>query len=201
MVEGSIDTKDRGGVAIVTGGASGIGRAFGEELGERGFEVVLADRQAELAEEAAAGIRECGGRAIAAELDVREFSGFERVVAETVDRSGRIDLFFNNAGIGVGGEIRDYTLRDWEDVFDVNLRGVAYGVQAVYPLMIEQGFGHIVNTASMAGLFTSPMSGSYTTAKHAVVGLSKTLRVEAKAYGVRVSVVCPGVIRTPILRG
>jgi NAD(P)-dependent dehydrogenase (short-subunit alcohol dehydrogenase family) len=105
------------------------------------------------------------------------------------------------SGIGIGGEICDYTIQDWEDVFDANLRGVVHGVQAVYPSMIEQGFGHIVNTASMAGLITTPMSGSYTTTKHAVVGLSKALRVEAKAYGVRVSVVCPGVIRTPILRG
>ncbi len=189
------------GVALVTGGASGIGRALAEELGQRGFEVAVADRQVDLAEEVATAIRERGGRATAAELDVRELAGFERLVGEIVERSGRIELFFNNAGIGVGGEIRDYTLRDWEDVFDVNLRGVIHGIQAVYPLMIDQGFGHIVNTASMAGLITSPMSGSYTTTKHAVVGLSKALRVEAKAYGVRVSVICPGVIRTPILRG
>jgi len=201
MLEGKVDKTGEHRVAIVTGGASGIGRALAEDLGRRGFEVVLADRQVELAEEGAAAIREGGGKATAAELDVRQFAGFERLVAETVDRAGRIDLFFNNAGIGVGGEIRNYALQDWEDVFDVNLRGVAYGVQAIYPLMIEQGFGHIVNTASMAGLITTPMSGSYSTTKHAVVGLSKALRVEAKVYGVRVSVVCPGVIRTPILRG
>lgn len=201
MAEGSADTTAGERVAIVTGGASGIGRALAEELGQRAFQVVVADRQTELAEEVAGGIRDRGGRATAAELDVRELAGFERVVRETVDRSGRIDLLFNNAGIGVGGEIRDYSIQDWEDVFDVNLRGVVHGVQAVYPLMIEQGFGHIVNTASMAGLITTPMLGSYTTTKHAVVGLSKALRVEAKAYGVRVSVVCPGVIRTPILQG
>jgi NAD(P)-dependent dehydrogenase (short-subunit alcohol dehydrogenase family) len=197
MAGSSIDSK----VALVTGGASGIGRALGEELATKGFDVVLADRQAGVAEEVAAAIRQRGGRAIAAELDVRDSGAFERLVRETHDRAGRIDLFFNNAGIGVGGEIRDYTLRDWEDVFDVNLRGVVHGIQAVYPLMIEQGFGHIVNTASMAGLITTPMLASYTATKHAVVGLSKAMRVEAKAYGVRVSVVCPGVIRTPILQG
>jgi NAD(P)-dependent dehydrogenase (short-subunit alcohol dehydrogenase family) len=201
MIEGSIDPSAGSGVALVTGGASGIGRALAEELGQRGFEVMVADRQVELAEEVATAIRERGGRATAAELDVRELAGFERLVGDIAERSGRIELLFNNAGIGVGGEIRDYTLRDWEDVFEVNLRGVVHGIQAVYPLMIDQGFGHIVNTASMAGLITSPMSGSYTTTKHAVVGLSKALRVEAKAYGVRVSVICPGVIRTPILRG
>jgi NAD(P)-dependent dehydrogenase (short-subunit alcohol dehydrogenase family) len=201
MAQGSAEPTAGERVAIVTGGASGIGRALAEELGQRAFQVVVADRQTELAEEVAGEIRGRGGRATAAELDVRALAGFERLVRETVDRSGRIDLLFNNAGIGIGGEICDYTIQDWEDVFDANLRGVVHGVQAVYPSMIEQGFGHIVNTASMAGLITTPMSGSYTTTKHAVVGLSKALRVEAKAYGVRVSVVCPGVIRTPILRG
>jgi len=201
MAEGSADATAEERVAIVTGGASGIGRALAEELGQQAFQVVVADRQTELAEEVAVGIRGRGGRATAAELDVRALAGFEQLVRETVDRSGRIDLLFNNAGIGIGGEIRDYSIQDWEDVFDVNLRGVVHGVHAVYPLMIEQGFGHIVNTASMAGLVPAPMSASYSTTKHAVVGLSKTLRVEAKVYGVRVSVVCPGVIRTPILRG
>jgi NAD(P)-dependent dehydrogenase (short-subunit alcohol dehydrogenase family) len=201
MVQGSSDRPAQGEVAIVTGGASGIGRALAAELGRRGVEVVVADRQIELAEEVARAIRARGGRATASELDVRESTAFEELARDTVDRRGRIDFLFNNAGIGVGGEMRDYTLRDWEDVFDVNLRGVVHGIQAVYPLMINQGFGHIVNTASTAGLIASPMAGSYTTTKHAVVGLSKALRVEAKAYGVRVSVICPGVVRTPILRG
>jgi NAD(P)-dependent dehydrogenase (short-subunit alcohol dehydrogenase family) len=195
------DTATRRAVAIITGGASGIGRGFAEELSRRGIEVVLADRQTELAEAVAAGIRAAGGRASAAELDVRKFDQFEGLVGQVVDRCGHIDFLFNNAGIAVGGEMRDYTLEDWNDVIDVNLRGVAHGIQAAYPLMIRQGSGHIVNTASMAGLVTGPLEGSYTTTKWAVVGLSKALRVEAKAYGVRVSVVCPGVIRTPILRG
>lgn len=201
MVEGSSDGTPGRRVAIVTGGASGIGRALAGALGARGFQVVVADRQIELSEEAATAIRERGGSASAARLDVRVFGEVEQLIRETFEASGRIDLLFNNAGIGVGGEIRDYTLADWEDVFDVNLRGVVHGVLAAYPSMIRQGFGHIVNTASMAGLITTPMSGSYTATKHAVVGLSKALRVEARTYGVRVSVLCPGVIRTPILRG
>jgi NAD(P)-dependent dehydrogenase (short-subunit alcohol dehydrogenase family) len=201
MAEASPGATAKGRVAIITGGASGIGRAFAEQLALHGVEVVIADRQVDLAEEVAGAIRERGGRASIAELDVRDFRQFETLARETSARTGRIDFLFNNAGIGVGGEMRDYRLEDWDEVFDVNLRGVAYGVQAVYPLMIAQGFGHIVNTASMAGLIAGPMSGSYTTTKHAVVGLSKALRVEAKSYGVRVSVVCPGVIRTPILRG
>lgn len=191
----------QGKVAIITGGASGIGAALARALGREGAEVVVADRQAALAEDVAAKIRAAGGRAFAAELDVRQLASMARVVAETEVRSGKIDLFFNNAGIGVGGEMDAYTARDWDDVFDVNLRGVAYGIQCVYPVMIRQGSGHIVNTASVAGLIAAPLSGSYCATKHAVVGLSKSLRIEAKRHGVRVSALCPGAIATPILSG
>jgi NAD(P)-dependent dehydrogenase (short-subunit alcohol dehydrogenase family) len=114
---------------------------------------------------------------------------------------GRLDYIFNNAGIGIGGEVRDYQLEDWNRVFDVNLRGVVHGIQAAYPIMLRQGYGHIVNTASMAGLMPAPSTISYATTKHAVVGLSTSLRIEAADAGVRVSVLCPGVIDTPILTG
>jgi NAD(P)-dependent dehydrogenase (short-subunit alcohol dehydrogenase family) len=103
--------------------------------------------------------------------------------------------------VGVGGEARDFDIADWNDVIDVNLRGVVHGILAAYPLMIAQGFGHIVNTASVAGLSPAPMQISYTATKYAVVGLSRALRLEAKQYGVKVSVLCPGLVRTPILRG
>ena len=135
------------------------------------------------------------------ELDVRSYPSFERAVAEAVQQSGRIDYLFNNAGIGVGGEVESYTLDDWNDVFDVNLRGVVHGIQAVYPIMMRQHSGHIVNTASMAGLVTTVGQASYTATKHAVVALSKALRVEAERHRVQVSVLCPGAIRTPILTG
>jgi NAD(P)-dependent dehydrogenase (short-subunit alcohol dehydrogenase family) len=187
--------------AIVTGGASGIGRAFCEELARRGVRVVVADRQGDLAETVARGIRAAGGVATVAELDVRDVAQFKRVVGELVADAGRLDYLFNNAGIAVNAEIKDHEPADWDDVFDVNIRGVAYGIVAAYPVMIRQGFGHIVNTASMAGLVGGSHLGAYTAAKHAVVGLSKALRLEAKPYGVRVSVVCPGLIRTPIMEG
>ena len=190
-----------GRVAIITGGASGIGAALGREIARAGAHVVLADRQLELAESVAASIRSNGGSAIAVELDVRELSSMTRVLQTTLDRFGAVHFFFNNAGIGVGGEVAEYEPRDWDDVFDVNLRGVAHGIQAVYPVMIRQRDGHIVNTASVAGLLPTPGQVSYSATKHAVVGLSKSLRVEAKRHGVRVSVVCPGVIRTPLLTG
>ncbi|WP_050486702.1 SDR family NAD(P)-dependent oxidoreductase [Streptomyces sp. CNS654] len=189
--------------AIITGGASGIGRALAEELAARGCEVVLADLQLEQAEEVAAAIRSAGGRATAARLDVTDHEEFERLVEETVARTGRLDFLFNNAGIshGMGAGARHYRIEDWRRVIEVNVGGTVNGVQAAYNLMIEQGFGHIVNTASMAGLVPSPGTTSYVTTKHAVVGLSHNLRAEAAQLGVRVSVLCPGVIRTPFIEG
>ena len=189
-----------GKIAFVTGGASGIGAALATKLADGGAEVWIADRQIGPAQELAQRLNTGRAKAHAIELDVRSFPSFERAVAEAVQQSGRIDYLFNNAGIGVGGEVDSYTLDDWNDVFDVNLRGVVHGIQAVYPIMIRQHSGHIVNTASMAGLVTSGMA-SYTATKHAVVALSKTLRVEAERHGVQVSVLCPGAIRTPILTG
>jgi NAD(P)-dependent dehydrogenase (short-subunit alcohol dehydrogenase family) len=188
-----------GKIAFVTGGASGIGAALTAKLVYGGAEAWIADRQIGMAQELAQRLNSGGAKAHAIELDVRDYPSFERAVAEAVQQSGRIDYLFNNAGIGVGGEIDSYTLDDWNDVFDVNLRGVVHGIQAVYPIMIRQHSGHIVNTASGAGLFTSPGLGSYTATKHAVVGISKALRVEAERHGVQVSVLCPGAIRTPIL--
>jgi len=190
-----------GKVAFVTGGASGIGEALATKLAEGGAEVWIADRQIDKARELAQRLSGRGSKAHAIELDVRDYPSFEGAVAEVVSQSGRIDYLFNNAGIGVSGEVDSYTLDDWNDVFDVNLRGVVHGIQAVYPIMIRQHSGHIVNTASMAGLTTTVGQTSYTASKHAVVAISRSMRVEAEHHGVRVSALCPGVIRTPILTG
>ncbi|WNG27779.1 SDR family oxidoreductase [Cystobacter fuscus] len=189
--------------AIITGGASGIGRAMAEELVARGCEVVLADLQIEAAEEVAAKIRAAGGKAEAAKLDVTDYGALEKIVQDTVKRTGRLDYMFNNAGIShaMGAGAEHYSIEDWRHVINVNLIGVINGVQAAYKLMINQGFGHIVNTASMAGLVPSPGTTSYVTTKHAIVGLSNNLRAEAAQLGVRVSVLCPGVIRTPLIEG
>ena len=185
----------------MTGGASGLGRALSEELARRGAQVVLADRQIELAREVAAGITARQGSAQAVEVDVTDFPAVERLVQDTVQTHGRLDYIFNNAGLAVGGEARLYQREDWQPVLEVNLHGVVNGVQAAYPVMLKQGYGHIVNTASMAGLCPAPMAVSYAATKHAVVGLSASLRIEAAEAGVRVSALCPGFIRTPILRG
>ena len=187
--------------AVVTGGASGIGRALAEELAKRGSEVVIADLQTELAEEVVSVIQTTGGNARAFKLDVTDFSSLEGLLRDTVERTGRLDYMFNNAGIAIGGPVHLHTIEDWDRIIDINLRGVVYGVHIAYQIMLGQGFGHIVNTASMGGLGAGPGIASYTTTKHAVVGLSTSLRVEAALTGIQVSVLCPGAIRTPILEG
>ncbi|OBI97953.1 SDR family oxidoreductase [Mycobacterium sp. 1465703.0] len=190
-----------GKVAFITGGASGIGAALATKLVDGGAEVWIADRQLGAAQELVQRFSTNGAKAHAIELDVRDYAGFEAAVAEAVRQSGRIDYLFNNAGIGVGGEVDSYTPDDWNDVLAVNLHGVVHGIQAVYPIMIRQRSGHIVNTASMAGLLAGPGTASYTASKHAVVALSKAMRLEAERHNVKVSVLCPGAIRTPILTG
>jgi NAD(P)-dependent dehydrogenase (short-subunit alcohol dehydrogenase family) len=187
-----------GKVAIITGGASGIGRALGEELVRRGAKVVLADVNSKLLGEVAESITKAGGRVKAATLDVTDPSAVKRLVEDAVTEWGRLDYIFNNAGIAVGGEARDLSYDDWKKVIDTNLYGVINGVFAAYPVMVKQGFGHIINTASIAGL--TPFVGeiSYTTSKYGIIGLSHTLRAEAADLGVKVSVVCPGKIETPI---
>ena len=198
-IRGKSDLSGR--VAFITGGASGIGAALTTKLTDAGAEVWIADRQSALAEGLAEQLCRAGAAAHVVELDVRDHSAFEQAIDRTLQVSGRIDYLFNNAGIGIGGEVDSLTLDDWNDSIDVNLRGVIHGVRAAYPAMIRQGSGHIINTASMAGLVTMSAQAGYSASKHAVVALSKTMRVEAATHGVRVSVLCPGVVRTPILSG
>lgn len=187
-------------VAIVTGGGSGIGRALSAGLVRRGDNVVVADLDGPAAEAVAAELSARGpGDASAATLDVRDAAAVAELVTQIVDRHGRLDLMFNNAGVGMGGPTEQLTVAHWDRAIDVNLRGVVNGVQAAYPVMLRQGHGHLVNTASAAGLLPSPFQNPYAATKWAVVGLSLSLRAEAAGSGVRVSVVCPGLIDTPIL--
>ncbi len=192
----------QGSVSIITGGASGIGRAIGTELAKRGAqEIVICDVQTALAEEAAEELRRAGSRATVVTLDVRDKTAVERMVAGVQKTSRRIDYVFNNAGTGVMGETHHLEERDWDLTIDVNLHGVVNVIRSVYPRLIAQGFGHLVNTASVAGLIGSPFLSVYVATKHAVVGLSKSMRIEAAPHGVRVTALCPGAIRTPILTG
>lgn len=188
-----------GKTVIITGGASGIGRALGEELCSAGAKLVLADVNAELLSSTAEPLRSSGGQVDTAIVDVTDFEAVKALVEETAREHGRIDYLFNNAGIVVGGEARDVPLEDWRAVIDTSLYGVVHGVLAAYPIMLKQGSGHIVNTASLAGLIPAAGEISYTAAKYGIVGLSHALRSEAADLGVKVSVVCPGFIETPIL--
>jgi NAD(P)-dependent dehydrogenase (short-subunit alcohol dehydrogenase family) len=190
----------QGDVAFVTGGASGIGKALSAALVRRGATVAVADVNASAGRAAAEELTSEGpGTAIPVWLDVRDAATFSAELTRVRAEHGRLDLLFNNAGIGIGGAVEELQLAHWERTLDINLRGVVHGVHAAYPLMLEQGFGHIVNTASLAGLLPFPLGTPYAMTKHAVVGLSVSLRAEAAAHGIGVSVVCPGVIDTPIL--
>jgi NAD(P)-dependent dehydrogenase (short-subunit alcohol dehydrogenase family) len=140
-----------------------------------------------------------GERARAARLDVTDPAAVQAAVDDVVTRTGRLDLMFNNAGIVWGGDTERLTLDQWNAIIDVNIRGVVHGVTAAYPQMIEQGNGHIVNTASMAGLTAAGQITSYVMTKHAIVGLSLALRSEAAAHGVGVLAVCPSAVETPLL--
>jgi NAD(P)-dependent dehydrogenase (short-subunit alcohol dehydrogenase family) len=190
-----------GAVALVTGGASGIGAALGRELARRGAAVVLADRDSVEAEAEAGRVAAAGGRAQARALDVRDAAAVDAAVAEVFARHGRLDYLFNNAGIAVGGEAVDLRLEDWREAVEVNLMGVVHGVQAAWPRLAAQGFGHVVNTASMAAFLPTALAAPYGTTKSAVLGLSLALRLEGEPRGLRVSALCPGVIRTAILDG
>ncbi|MBL7102610.1 MAG: SDR family oxidoreductase [Desulfobacteraceae bacterium] len=190
--------KDK--VAIVTGAASGIGRALSQELARRGASVILVDVNPSPIAEAVETITKAGHRAEAFVLDVSDYDAVEEMIADTVARHDRLDYLFNNAGIAVGGEVRDCSIDDFRNVINVNLFGVINGVAAAYPLMVKQGHGHIVNTASIEGLIPFPVTVSYAASKYGVVGLSNALRIEGADLGVKVSVVCPGYIKTPIFR-
>jgi NAD(P)-dependent dehydrogenase (short-subunit alcohol dehydrogenase family) len=194
------DIHYQGRVAIVTGAASGIGKALAGTLARRGATVVLADID-EAGAKAAADALAAGppGRVSGVALDVTDAEAVAALVERVAQDHGHLDFLFNNAGIAVAGPVSELTLAHWNRTIDVNLRGVVHGVVAAYPIMIRQGRGHIVNTASLAGLLPSPMLTPYGMTKHGVVSLSESLRMEAAEHGVRVSVVCPGVIDTPLL--
>ena len=184
------------GIVLITGAGSGLGRALALELARRGASLHLSDLDAQGLEQTAALVRSAGGTVQTDCVDVRDAAAVRRWVLAPA----RVDYLFNNAGIaGVGGLTDRYAPSDWGTIIDVNLKGVVNGVHAGYSVMVRQGFGHIVNTASLAGLIPMALALPYSAVKHAVVGLSKSLRIEAAAKGVRVSVLCPSFVRTPIL--
>ncbi|MBP2477096.1 NADP-dependent 3-hydroxy acid dehydrogenase YdfG [Crossiella equi] len=184
-------------VAVVTGAGAGIGRAIVTALVSRGDTVVVTDLDGDKAAHVATVLDARGpGRAGAARLDVTDAAAVGELVRATRAEHGRVDLMVNNAGVIIAGAAEELGLAHWQLAVDVNLRGVIHGVHAAYPIMVEQRAGHIVNIASIAGLTGFPLTTPYTATKHAVVGLSLSLRAEAAVHGVKVTAVCPGMTNT-----
>jgi NAD(P)-dependent dehydrogenase (short-subunit alcohol dehydrogenase family) len=182
--------------AFITGGGSGIGRALAKRLAARGVAVCVTDLKSGAAQSVAA---ECGQGATALGLDVCDAAAVRSAIETFAAEKGRLDYLFNNAGIGIAGEANEIPLEAWKRIIDINVYGVLHGVLTAYPIMLKQGSGHIVNTASLAGLGPAPLLAPYGLTKHAVVGLSSSLRIEGAKRGVRVSVLCPSAIETPLL--
>lgn len=190
-----LDQFYAGKIAVVTGAGSGIGRAIAHALDQHGARVHCADINGEAAAVVAAGLRD----AQAHTLDVSDAAAVGALADVVYERDGRVDLLFNNAGIGHAALMVDTELADWRRVIDINLMGVVHGVHAFLPRMLMQATpSHIVNTASGAGLFPHPRMALYTAAKHAVVGLSTSLAAELEGKKVGITVLCPGIINTAI---
>ena len=189
-----------GKVAVVTGGASGIGLALGRAFAAEGMRIVLADIEVGALEAAVADLPP-GTEVEAVVCDVADYAQVEALRDRAVERFGAVHVVVNNAGVSAGGPAWEHSLKDWDWVLGVNLMGVVHGIKAFTPLLIEQGEGHIVNTASMAGLTSPPFMSIYNVTKHAVVTLSETLFGDLAlvgATGVGVTVLCPGWVQTRI---
>lgn len=186
----------QGKTALVTGAGSGIGQGIAQELCRRGVKVLISDVDL-------GGLQKtkdsCQGGVEAASLDVRDFQSFQGLCQQIVKNWGSLDFLFNNAGLGICGEVFEIGLDGWQRIIDVNIRGVVNGVHAAYPIMVKQQSGHIINTASMAGFGPVPLFTPYAMTKHAIIGLSRSLRLEGERYGVKVSALCPAAIDTPLL--
>jgi NAD(P)-dependent dehydrogenase (short-subunit alcohol dehydrogenase family) len=188
-----------GRVAVVTGAASGIGRALAERFAREPMKLVVADLDERGLDEVVTTIRGKGGDALAVRTDVSELAQVQALADRAFSAYGAVHVLCNNAGIALWGGLDSATHRDWQWAINVNLWGVIHGVEAFVPRMIAQGApAHIVNTASMAGLVATRGLGVYNTTKYAVVGLSETLVKDLKPYGIGVSVLCPMGVATQI---
>jgi NAD(P)-dependent dehydrogenase (short-subunit alcohol dehydrogenase family) len=192
----------RGKVAVVTGAASGIGRAMAERFAREGMKLVLADVQEKPLAEARDAIARGGAEVIAVPTDVSKWEQVDALAKRAVEAYGAAHVVCNNAGVGTGGVSWEMSAADWEWVFAVNQWSVVHGIRAFVPRMIAQGEGHIVNTASIAGLLSAPGMGAYCATKHAVVAMSECLHLDLAVTGnaskVHVSVVCPAWVKTSI---
>jgi NAD(P)-dependent dehydrogenase (short-subunit alcohol dehydrogenase family) len=191
----------QGKVAVVTGAASGIGKAVATRAADEGMKVVLADIEENALKETADELAANGAEVIAAVTDVSDVASVRELRDRAVREFGTVHLVHNNAGVGTGGPIWEVPEEDWRWILGVNLWGVVHGIATFVPLFIQQGEGHVVNTASVAGLTTAPFLGPYNATKQAVVAMSETLYKDLQGSGVSgvgVSVLCPGFVQTRI---
>ena len=189
----------KGKTAVVTGAASGIGRAMSLALADRGARLVMADVEAEALESARAEAEARGAEAIGVQTDVTQQPSVEALADAAWDRFGAVHIVHNNAGVLIRAPMLDADEKDWEWILAVNLWGVIHGVRAFVPRMLDAGEeGHIVNTASEAGHFAGDLYGVYNTSKFAVVGLTESLARELRNTGIGVSMLCPGQVETGI---
>ncbi|MBL1266599.1 MAG: SDR family oxidoreductase [Halomonas sp.] len=197
---------ERNDIAVITGGGSGLGKAFGEEAARRGMRVVIADIEKDSMKQTVEELREQGATAIGVHTDVTDSASVEALSETVADRFGIPNLVFNNAGVASGGPIWESTEKDWKWVCAVNVDGVANGVRTFTPRMLEAAKkdprykGCVVNTASMAGLVTAPGMGIYSVSKHAVIALSECLYHDLELMGdqVTTAVLCPSYVTTNI---
>ncbi len=189
----------RGKVAVVTGAASGIGRATAERLAQEGMKVVVADIEAAALFGVAGGLTDAGHDVVAVPTDVSSAEAIEALRDAALDAFGAVHVVHNNAGVVASGTLEEISIDLWRWVLEVDLWSVIHGVRTFAPLLKAHGEGHIVNTASTAGLQANPGIGPYNVAKFGVVALSETLRLELEGTGVGVSVLCPGAVNTKIV--
>ncbi len=191
----------QGKVAVITGGASGIGKAVAAQAAAEGMKVVIADIEEGSLKATARELSADGADILAVATDVADAASVKELRDRTLGHYGAVHLVHNNAGVGLGGPIWEIPEADWRWILGVNLWGVIHGISAFVPLLVEQGEGHVVNTASIAGLTTAPFIGPYNATKQAVVAMSETLFRDLQAEeatGVGVSVLCPGFVQTRI---
>jgi 2-hydroxycyclohexanecarboxyl-CoA dehydrogenase len=187
-------------VALVTGGAQGIGRGIVEALGANGFHVAVADLKVDLAEEAAAAVNAAGGKAVGVQIDVTDAASVQAAVKSVTESLGPIEIVVNNAGFDDFMKFLDTTEEFWDRILEVNFKGALRVIQATAPGMIERGYGRIVNIGSDAGRVGSSLEAVYSGAKGGIIAFTKTLAREVATTGVTVNTVCPGPTDTPALR-
>jgi NAD(P)-dependent dehydrogenase (short-subunit alcohol dehydrogenase family) len=200
-IKGETKMEFAGKVALITGGGGGIGRASAIGFAGRGAKVVVVDMDTTAGEASAELVRQRGGDARFIRADVTKSADVQAYVKATIDAYGAIDCFFNNAGIeGKVVPMQEYDEAMFDAVIGVNLKGVFLGMRHVLPVMLKQGRGAIVNTASVAGLFGGPGMAPYVASKHGVLGLTKVASADVARLGVRVNAVCPGPVETRMMR-